>query len=207
MILSHEIGVRERISPVSGLYRKYLTIRAHGMTIRTQGKKWQNCSLECFTASTIPANGLDRRHSDVCRSVPHDRAGLRSRRRKSSSSWPVSLFSASFAPNLFPNNGRSLMAPAPSTRSNVPTAPAASFLSLMLPLLSPHIVPPPYLGHGVQTKWHARPGREYTIICNLVNSAKFSTILCDNLVHLDPLPSSWKQIWLNFRFVCSFQAV
>ena len=27
MILSHEIGVRERISPVSGLYRKYLTIK------------------------------------------------------------------------------------------------------------------------------------------------------------------------------------
>ena len=39
MILSHEIGVRERISPVSGLYRKYLTIRAHGMTIRTQEEK------------------------------------------------------------------------------------------------------------------------------------------------------------------------
>ena len=69
----------------------------------------------------------------------------------------------------------------PSTRSNVPTAPAASFLSLMLPLLSPHAVPPPYLGHSVQTKWHARPGREYTIICNLVpaNSAEFSAILFD----------------------------
>ena len=85
---------------------------------------------------------------------------------------------------------------APSTRSNVPTAPSASFLSLMLPLLSPHAVPPPYLGHSVQTKWHARPGREYTIICNLVpaNSAEFSAILFDTwsiLVHSRPRESKF----------------